>query len=141
MRALLTTLLFLVPAAAGATIPDSEIIYVGCVEASGSNLPVATALRPGARGLTGFYVLLEPDGRRVEGSLGPASRKAAGDSVRFRWKDEYGEGDLVIEFSADASSFNGFWTTDGDSQPSAWWGREGVISLLQSQDCSDKGST
>ncbi len=113
---------------------DYETIYVGCVESSGGNLPVVTHLYPTSQGITGTYVFIEEDGRRIEGRLEGEERGDEGE-VHLKWQDLYGAGSLTLRISRDQSSFTGQWRAGESGSLANWWGREGIYSMLASQTC------
>ncbi|MEC9343861.1 MAG: hypothetical protein VYD64_08445 [Pseudomonadota bacterium] len=120
--------------AARAANLDNETTYVGCLEASGSNLPIVTQLRPTDRGISGSYVFIERDGRPVKGRIEELGSGENG-QVRLSWHDRHGAGELSIRISEDQSSFTGQWRSGSEGKTSNWWGREGVYSMLGSQSC------
>jgi hypothetical protein len=142
LRAVFFAALFPAMAAHGpakSAVLDSEVVYIGCVEASGSNLPVATSLKPAERGISGYYVLIEPNGDAVRGTLEQVADLGNG-AVRLRWTDRHGSGALTIRLSDDQSRFTGYWTDGAGGALWNWWGREGVLSALQTHKCEAKDS-
>ena len=81
--------------------------------------------------VTTFYV--QPDGRLrgnysaedetglVEGTISNAIN-VEGRTFTFEWTDKYGEGQAIMVFSIDFSSFNGYWTNYSDTEQFEWSG-------------------
>jgi hypothetical protein len=90
---------------------------------NGSNLdPVVTVLVFDARGRFGGTYKVDDENGVYEGRLSnliPEGNRA----FSLEWTDQFGEGFVYLEFSADYSSFSGYWTDiDGEDQ-FPWNGR------------------
>lgn len=107
----------LLQACASAPTGPEELAYTGLVDSSGDLLPVTTVFVTDRQGATtGRYVFVEPDNTAVSGTLGPC-RPSGAAALVCEWRDTYGRGHLLVQFSADGRSFNGRWGIDGPVIP------------------------
>lgn len=95
--------------------------YVGEVFNGGDMDPVVTTffITPDGR-LKGNYVA-EDEIEIVEGTVSNVFN-IEGRTYSFEWTDKYGEGQAVLVFSEDFSSFKGFWTDNSGSDQLPWSG-------------------
>lgn len=95
--------------------------YQGHVWNGGDTDPVFTIFRLTAdKKLSGSYSIKE-EGGIERGTL--SEFKWESDYVLVcRWQDRYGEGTLRILFSADLSTFRGFWGTNSETTLFQWDG-------------------
>ena len=117
------TLLLVIQTLANAAVPEEISAISGSYAGlayNGSNLdPVITMLAFDARGrFAGTYQVDDENGY-YEGRLSnliPEGNRA----FSLEWTDQFGEGFVYLEFSADYSSFSGYWT-DLDSEDQFPW--------------------
>jgi hypothetical protein len=97
--------------------------YVGEVYNGNDMDPVMTTfiLLPDGR-LKGNYVA-QDEVEVVEGTISNAYN-IEGRTYSFEWTDKYGEGQAVLIFSEDFSSFDGFWTEKSGSDELPWTGQK-----------------
>ena len=124
LRGGLLAVLLLSLAAEAAELPDYGPLtgtYEGHVFNGGDLDPVVTTFEilPDGR-LRGHYYIDEETGP-VEGIVTNVYL-LEGRAYSVEWTDKHGEGQAVLSFSADFSSFNGYWIDglDGSSHP--WTG-------------------
>jgi hypothetical protein len=101
----------------------SQIVgtYKGIIWSGEEEIPATTMLfRDGKGVLSGKYEMSE-EGGVVAGKLYECS-VVGNRKMKCKWEDEYGTGDLSLEFSDDLSRFEGLWNADGDSESYLWNG-------------------
>lgn len=123
-RVILTTVMLVPLIVYAAGISDYSKIagsYTGMVFNGGDLDPVVTTffLLPNGT-LRGNYIA-EDEIELIEGTISNAVN-IEGQTYSFEWTDKYGEGQAVMEFADDFSSFNGFWTNNTGSDEFQWSG-------------------
>jgi hypothetical protein len=88
---------------------------------SGNNLiPSTTIFRQSADGtLSGSYTM-EEQGTQIPGTLTPC-QPLPQRRLRCQWSDRYGNGSLIITFTADFSRFTGSWHSDTQPEEQYPW--------------------
>jgi hypothetical protein len=96
--------------------------YEGELQSGSGFNPVTTHLKkPAGDTIEGFYILIEPTGRKVGGELTECAPLPAHE-LSCRWHDEYGSGRLVLTFDADLKSFQGRWSPSASQRWLPWSG-------------------
>lgn len=97
--------------------------YVGQVYNGNDMDPVVTTfiVQPDGR-LKGNYVA-QDEVEVVEGTISNAYN-IEGRTYSFEWTDKYGEGQAVLIFSEDFTSFDGYWTDKSGSDELPWDGQK-----------------
>src|SRR4051794_29856701 len=99
-----------------------EGTFVGEIEAVGEKLKSDTRLNVHDATVEGTYAFTYKD-ELVEGTLS-SSALIPPLSIAFRWKDKFGSGPLLVEFSGDCSEFTGKWKSDGTDTTHSWTGKK-----------------
>jgi len=99
-----------------------EGTFVGELEAVGEKLKSETHLIVQDGTVEGTYAFAYKD-ELVEGTLS-SSVLIPPLSIVFRWKDKFGSGSLLLEFSGDCSEFSGKWKSDGTDTTHSWTGKK-----------------
>ena len=104
--------------------------YRGCAISGGEWVSIETVLSVSGDRLSGTYRFLEPSGRQVSGTVETDGSTVDG-QVNLRWRDVYGDGPAVFNFSTDGSRFDGYWTTETGVDRFSWYG----VRSGQMKDC------
>ena len=99
-----------------------EGTFVGEIEADGEKLKSETRLNVHDATVEGTYAFTYKD-ELVEGTLS-SSALIPPLSIAFRWKDKFGTGSLLVEFSGDCSEFIGKWKSDETDTTHSWTGKK-----------------
>jgi len=99
-----------------------EGTFVGEIEAVGEKLKSETRLNVHDATVEGTYAFTYKD-ELVEGTLS-SSALIPPLSIAFRWKDKFGMGSLLVEFSGDCSEFIGKWKSDETDTTHSWTGKK-----------------
>jgi hypothetical protein len=102
-----------------------EGTFVGEIEAVGEQLKSETRLNVHDAMVEGTYAFTYKD-ELVEGTLS-SSALIPPLSITFRWKDKFGTGSLLVEFSGDCSEFTGKWKSDGTDVTHSWTGKKQAV--------------
>ena len=99
-----------------------EGTFVGEIEAVEEKLKSETRLNVHDATVEGTYAFTYKD-ELVEGTLS-SSALIPPLSIAFRWKDKFGMGSLLVEFSGDCSEFIGKWKSDETDTTHSWTGKK-----------------
>ena len=98
--------------------------YYGLMWSGGSNLGCTTYLDVDFNGtLSGNYVMLEP--RSAEEGVIEKCEVLQKGKIQCKWRDRYGFGDVVFEFSSSFNGFKAIWNDEGKyNQNFSWVGKK-----------------
>jgi hypothetical protein len=102
-----------------------EGTFVGEIEAVGEKLKSDTRLNVHDATVEGIHAFSYKD-ELVEGTLS-SSALIPPLSITFRWKDKFGTGSLLVEFSGDCSEFTGKWKSEGTDTTHSWTGKKQAV--------------
>lgn len=104
------------------SLPDLVGSYTSIIYSGPQSCPGKTVLCQDGTVLTGSYEFKDPDGL-VKGKL-TEFRLLNGRTVVCKWQDQFGTGNLSMEFSSDLKSFDGSWSaSENPSRQFPWNGK------------------
>lgn len=100
-------------------LPNGQ--YQGKIESGASLLPSKTVLTIKAGKISGVYYMTE-EARIVKGSLHQCRYEREVRELTCHWRDRYGRGLLVVNFSESLDEFSGIWySSQMPEQPAGAW--------------------
>lgn len=121
LRFALLLILFIPAAASSEPLDRFAGRYRGCAVSGGEWVPIETTLTVSGGRLSGSYIFIESSGRNVPGVISLETHDGS-DSIALQWRDLYGEGPAVFNFTADGTRFDGYWTVETSDRRFDWNG-------------------
>ncbi|HNW93623.1 MAG TPA: hypothetical protein PKM88_12005 [bacterium] len=104
-----------------ASSPAVTGTYTGSLWSKSVVCPVTTTITQHEGVLSGSYVFVTGTGEEVPGTL-DSFRALGEDRITCTWHDRFGSGDLILDFSADGTTFAGRWRNSKHPEWHDWSG-------------------